>query len=45
MSRAFLRHLRVDSWDELRQRILLGVEEMNQDPVVFQWKKTDLLVA
>lgn len=45
MSRTFLRHMRVDSWDELRQRILLGVEEMNQDPVVFQWKKTDLLVA
>jgi len=45
MSRTFLRHLRVDSWSELRQRILLGVEEMNQTPVIFRWKKLDLLRA
>ena len=45
ISRAFLRHMRVDSWSELRQRILLGVEQINQDPVLFQWKKTDLCVA
>lgn len=45
MSRAFLRHLRVDSWSELRQRILLGVEELNLTPVVFRWKKLDRLTV
>ncbi len=43
MSRAFLRHIRVDSWAELKDRILQGVLEMNQTPVVFRWKKFDLL--
>jgi transposase len=42
MSRAFLRHIRVDSWVELKGRILLGVEEMNRAPVVFRWRKLDL---
>lgn len=43
MTRAFLRHIRVDSWTELRDRIMLGIEEMNQAPVVFHWRKFDLL--
>ena len=38
MSRGFLRHIRVDSIDELRERIDSGIEEMNQEPVVFKWK-------
>lgn len=38
MSRGFLRHIRVGSIDELRERIDLGIEEMNKEPVVFKWK-------
>lgn len=41
MTRAFLRHIRVASWAELRNRILAGVEEMNEAPVVFRWRKFD----
>ncbi len=45
MSRTFLRHIRVDSTDELKERILKGVEEFNAAPVVFRWNKFDLGVA
>jgi transposase len=38
MARTFLRHIRVASVDELKQRILKGIEEMNAQPVRFQWK-------
>jgi transposase len=38
MARTFLRHIRVDSLDELKQRILQGVAEMNAQPVRAQWK-------
>jgi transposase len=41
MARSFLRHIRVASLDELRQRILKGIEEMNAQPVRFQWKSFD----
>ena len=41
MARTFLRHIRVSSWDELRRRILLGIHEMNEQPVVFRWTKFD----
>src|SRR5438477_10490667 len=34
MARTFLRHIRVQSWEELRQRILLGIAEINAAPVV-----------
>jgi transposase len=34
MARTFLRHLRVQSWEELRDRILKGIAEINADPVV-----------
>lgn len=43
MTRMFLRHIRVASWNELRDRILAGVDEMNQTPVVFRWHKFDLV--
>src|SRR5450759_2223342 len=33
MARTFLRHIRVQSWEELRQRILLGIAEINAAPV------------
>ena len=45
MSRTFLRHIRVDSTDELKERIIKGVEEFNAAPVVFRWNKFDLGVA
>ena len=32
IARSFLRHIRVDSKEELRQRIYQGIEEINQDP-------------
>jgi transposase len=43
MARSFLRHIRVNSWDELKQRILLGIFEFNENPVVFRWTKFALL--
>ncbi|MBF6558354.1 MAG: IS630 family transposase [Acidimicrobiales bacterium] len=42
MARTFLRHIRVDSIDELKVRILQGVDEFNDTPVVFHWNKFDL---
>lgn len=41
MARSFLRHIRVASLDELKQRILKGIDEMNAQPVRFQWKNFD----
>ena len=38
MSQTFLRHIRVDSLDDLRRRIRQGIDEMNQVPVPFRWK-------
>ena len=45
MARTFLRHIRVQSVDELKTRILKGVAEFNASPVVFRWNKFDLGVA
>ena len=45
MARTFLRHLRVQSIDELKARILKGIAEINASPVVFRWNKFDLGVA
>lgn len=42
MARTFLRHIRVKSKEELKQRILQGVAEINASPVVFRWNKFDL---
>jgi hypothetical protein len=43
MTRTFLKHIRVQSWEELRDRILLGVAEINTAPVVHRWGKFDAL--
>jgi transposase len=43
MARTFLRHIRVQSWAELRQRILQGIAEINAAPVVHRWKQFDAL--
>ncbi len=45
MARSFLRHIRVTSKAELKERILKGIEEINADPVVHRWKKFDLEIA
>jgi transposase len=45
MARSFLRHIRVSSKDELKERILKGIKEINAAPFVFRWKKFDLEVA
>jgi transposase len=42
MARTFLRHIRVDSTEELKMRILQGIEEFNASPVVFRWNKFEL---
>jgi hypothetical protein len=39
MARTFLKHIRVKSWEELRNRILLGIAEINAAPVVHCWRK------
>jgi len=44
MARTFLRHIRVKSWAELRQRILQGIAEINAAPVVHRWRKFDALI-
>jgi len=41
MARTFLRHIRVDSKAELKQRIMNGIAEINAAPVVHRWKKFD----
>jgi transposase len=38
MARTFLRHIRVQSLDELKTLILKGVAEINAAPVVHRWK-------
>ena len=43
MARTFLRHIRVRSWEELRDRILQGIAEINAAPVVHRWRKFDQL--
>jgi hypothetical protein len=43
MARTFLRHLRVSSKNELRERILRGIDEINQLPVVHRWKNFEAL--
>jgi transposase len=38
MARTFLKHIRVKSLEELHQRILKGIDEINEMPVVHRWK-------
>lgn len=45
MSRSFLRHIRVESRDELERRVLQYWDELNAEPVVFRWRyKMDQIV-
>ena len=43
MARTFLRGIRVSSWEQLRERILKGIAEINASPVVHRWRKFNLL--
>ena len=43
MARTFLRHIRVQSKAELKRRILQGIQEMNEAPIVFRWTKFQAL--
>ena len=43
MARTFLRHIRVQSREELRERILKGIAEINELPVVHRWKALQAL--
>jgi transposase len=45
MARTFLKSIRVNSKQELKERILLGIEEINVSPVVHRWKKFDFAHA
>jgi len=45
MAHTFLRQIRVKSRAELKERILLGIAEINLAPVVHRWKKLDLLLV
>jgi len=38
IARGFLRYIRVQSKQELVERIYLGIKEINEEPVVFKWK-------
>jgi transposase len=38
IARGFLREIRVETKDELKSRIYQGLEEINQEPVIFRWK-------
>lgn len=42
MARTFLKHIRVNSKHELKERILLGIKEINEAAVVHRWKKFDV---
>lgn len=44
MARTFLKYIRVESKEELKRRILKGIEEINMAPVVHRWKKFDIEV-
>lgn len=41
MARTFLKRIRVQSLQELKERILMGVAEINAAPVIHRWKKFD----
>jgi transposase len=45
MARTFLRHIRVQSWEELQDRILKGIAEINAAPVVHRWKQFEALTT
>jgi transposase len=45
MAHTFLRQIRVKSKAEFKERILLGIAEINAAPAVHRWKEFDLLLT
>lgn len=45
MARTSLKHIRVNSRQKLKERILLAIKEINASPVVHRWKKFDFAHA
>ena len=45
MARTFLKNIRVNSKQELKERILQGIKEINDSPVVHRWGKFDFVNA
>lgn len=45
MARTFLRHIRVKSLAELKDRIRKGIAEINASPVIHRWKNFEVLDA
>ena len=45
MARTFLKNIRVNSKQELKERILQGIKEINDSPVVHRWRKFDFVNA
>jgi hypothetical protein len=41
MSRTFLKQIRVASWEELKERIMKGVADINTDPIIHRLCKFD----
>lgn len=42
MARTFLNKIRVESTSELKDRILKGIREINENPVIHRWSKFDI---
>jgi hypothetical protein len=42
MARTFLKHIRVNTKQELKTRLLRGIQQINDNPVVHKWKIFDL---
>ena len=45
MARTFLRGIRVKSWQDLKDRILPGIDEINASPVIHRWSNFEALEA
>jgi hypothetical protein len=43
MAHTFLRGMRVASWEELKERVLKGIAEINAAPVVHRWRKFEAI--
>jgi transposase len=42
MARTFLKAIRVETKKELKDRIMKGIEEINEAPVIYKWKNFDI---
>ena len=45
IARTFLKYIRVESKEELKARILRGIEEINAEPVIHCWKNFDFIAG